>query len=436
MPGQLEISFSPERLDEGSTEERATFGLLSINSPAGQLIEGVDYYISGYRKGPLVSAYFAAEWLAWNWWRLRWEGRSPAQEWAAAHVMSSIGEGYVWPNLTIFSDGVRTALISKSTGRPDAKPFRYLGNHAVVVPSLTFESAVDAFLALVIGRLRDQGVPKTNLDRVWGDVLAERSDSDLARRRRIEALLGCEPDEGGLEVEQLVADSSRLGVNAVDEVAAEAGRGGKALSADGLEEIAASEGRDTKPADAVHLRADYRVQRGASIPAWRVGRDLAQAVRQQERLGDGPLSNRLLSRLAATLEATVADTAERRSPISFALDRSALDAKLVLRSRWETGRRFDLARLVGDRLSASTGALHPATRTYTYRQKLQRSFAAELLAPFEVLDDWLDGDYGPEHQQDAAEFFNVSEMTIRTLLVNHNRLEREDLDGDFEPVAA
>ena len=30
---------------------------------------------------------------------------------------------------------------------------------------------------------------------------------------------------------------------------------------------------------------------------------------------------------------------------------------------------------------------------------------------------------------------NVSELTIRTLLVNHHRLEREDLDGELEPAS-
>jgi len=64
---------------------------------------------------------------------------------------------------------------------------------------------------------------------------------------------------------------------------------------------------------------------------------------------------------------------------------------------------------------------------------MQRSFAAELLSPFEAIDDMLAGDYSIENQQDAAEHFHVSELTIRTLLVNHRRLEREELDEEFDP---
>ena len=67
---------------------------------------------------------------------------------------------------------------------------------------------------------------------------------------------------------------------------------------------------------------------------------------------------------------------------------------------------------------------------------MQRSFAAELLSPFESVDDMLSGDYSMENQQDVAEHFHVSELTIRTLLVNHRRLQREDLDEDFDVATA
>jgi hypothetical protein len=97
--------------------------------------------------------------------------------------------------------------------------------------------------------------------------------------------------------------------------------------------------------------------------------------------------------------------------------------------------------LIGDRLFIAGGRLHPATHTSTYRQKAQRSFAAEILCPFLVLDDLLDGDYTAEAQQDAADHFAVSPMTIEAQLKNHRRIDRDpsdfDRDGaDFEFGAA
>ncbi|HEY6359349.1 MAG TPA: hypothetical protein VIX35_14000, partial [Vicinamibacterales bacterium] len=113
MPAGLEIALAPERLDEGTPEERACFGLFTMRLGAVDLAGGVDFFISNYRPGPLVSGYHAAEWFAWNWCRLRFEPRSGTPEWWRAHKMTAIGEGYVWPNLTIFSDGVMTALLAE-----------------------------------------------------------------------------------------------------------------------------------------------------------------------------------------------------------------------------------------------------------------------------------------------------------------------------------
>lgn len=438
MPEALEISLFPERLDEGSPEERAAFGMFTICAAQASLTEGFDFYLKGLRAGPLVSGYHVAEWFAWNWWRLRWEPRSAAPDWAFAHEMTSIGEGYVWPNVTIFSDGVRTAIISKKSSRPDAKPFRYVGASPLIVPSTSFESALDAFIPRVLGRLREQSVGDTNLDRLWSDLLIERADPDIAKRRRLEALLGREPDEASDEsVERLLADGGRLGEAALDEIAAAAAAGGGGVvSADRLEQIAGERGKDAHPRDAVSLRSEFKVSSSTDTPAWRIGADAARALRKQENLGFEPISNRRLTSMAGTVDSALTTVGEKGAPFAFALDDSALKGRIVLRSKWETGRRFELARLLGDRLIGAKGALHPATQTFTYRQKAQRSFAAELLSPFASVEDMLAGDYSLDRQEDVAEHFAVSPMTINTLLKNHGRIDRDDSDFDFVALAA
>lgn len=166
-----------------------------------------------------------------------------------------------------------------------------------------------------------------------------------------------------------------------------------------------------------------------------MGARAAQAVRQQEGLGDAPVSNTVLSRMTGVHDAALTPPG-RTADISFILD-EANSSRVVLRSRWETGRRFELARLLGDRLMTTAGkGLFPATGSHTFRQKAQRAFAAEFLAPFEEVNARLDGDYSEESRQDVAEHFRVSELTIRTLLVNHRRLERDELDEDFDVAVA
>ena len=171
------------------------------------------------------------------------------------------------------------------------------------------------------------------------------------------------------------------------------------------------------------------------VPAWQVGAQAAQALREQENMNGVPVSNVRLAEMAGTSSQALEYNANV-SDLTFAFDSEANRGRVVLRPRWATGRRFDLARLIGDRITlSSSDQLYPATRTYTYRQKLQRSFAAEFLCPFDALDSWLEGDYSSENQDDAAEYFDVSPLTVRTLLVNHNRIDRDELGRDYEATA-
>ena len=441
MPAGLDIGLAPERLDEGSPEERAAFGLFTILAGNTPLIQGFDHSINGWRPGPLVSGYHAAEWFAWNWWRLRWEPRSAAPDWWRAHRMTAIGEGYIWPNLTIFSDGVRTALIPLPSVRPDARPFRYLGGLPTVIPSLLFEEAVDSFIPQVVARLRDAGLPDTNLDAVWRDVLAERADPEVAKRRRIEALLGRDADAvDDTAIEILMADIMSLGEAVVDEVAADRAQDhaqtGAILTAAAFRQIAATVGTDAAIGDMVPLGTAIHGLFGADMPAWQVGAAAARQLRAQEALGSDPVSDSRLARMAGTRADVLADP-PAANPMSFTLVTGPATARIVLRSRWRTSRRFDLARLIGDRqLAGADGALFPATRAYTYRQKFQRAFAAELLSPFEAVDAMLDGDYSEEGQQDVAAHFDVSVMVINTQLISHRRIERGASDEDFDVTAA
>jgi hypothetical protein len=433
MHNELNISVSPERLDEGSPEERACFASIGIRCGNICLTEGHDGFVNKVRSAPLLSAYHLAEWIAWNWWRLRWGPHSNAADWQFAHRLTAVGEGYVWPNLTIFSDGERVALVAKPTRERPGTRFRYLSDAASVVSAREFEYKADQFIEQVRGLLRDAMIKEANLDMIWNDLKEERQDPNISKRRKIEALLGCDPDQADeSKIEQLVTDGNSLGEHAMNEVAADYPQGGKLLTAKLLREAADTSGFDT---NVVRLAIGTALPHMGEVPAWRVGAEAARALRNQAGLSMGPIGNEALAELAGVTEGALT-TKPSGSAISFVLDNGGAKGRLVLRSKWETGRRFDLARLLGDRIVAPpTERLFPATRTNTYRQKVQRSFAAEFLSPFQTVDEMLAGDHSMENRQDIAEYFRVSELTIRTLLVNHHRLEREDFEEDFDVVA-
>jgi len=431
---ELSIIVDPERLDEGSPEEQAGFAAIGVHFGNTWLTEGHDGLVNKVRPAPLLSGYHLAEWTAWNWWRLRWEPRSKAADWDFAHRLATIGEGYVWPNITIFSDGERIAILAKPTPERPNTIFRYLCDAAVVVLAREFEYVLDRFIEQVRGLLRERGIVQSNLDKVWNDIVAERQDNQRAKRRKLEALLGRDPDGADAEIVSLLKDVAALGESAINELAADHPQGGALLTAKLLKETAASKGFDASPLDVVRLASNIRLPPVGELPAWRLGAEAAKAVRNQQGLGTGPIKNDVLAKLAG-VQSEALNANAPGPPISFALD-NGTSSRVVLRSKWQNGRRFDLARLLGDRVASPTGRFFPATRAHTYRQKVQRSFAAELLSPFESVDDMLGGDFSVENREDVAECFQVSEWTIRTLLVNHHRLEREDLEVDFDEAAS
>lgn len=434
MSDDLRISTDPEMLADGSPEERACFGAVGIRYGSSWLTETYDEFVNKVRSAPLISAYHLAEWMAWNWWRLRWEPRSNSVDWAFAHTLASIGEGYVWPNISIFSDGERVALIARATQERPNTRFRYLSDGAAIVSATDFEYAIEQFIEQTRGLLREHDLAESNLDRIWRDISIERNEPTLARRRKLEALLGKGPDQNddGF-VDALVSDDGALGVRPVDEIAADFPHSRQLLTANRLELLAARSGFDSATDQVVRLKNISKLPHLGEVPAWRVGADAAIALRAQEGIGDGQLRNEYLADLAA-VSAGALTTLAGSSDISFALETGHGNARVVLRSKWETGRRFDLARLLGDRIvTAAVGdRLLPATRAYTYRQKMQRSFAAELLSPYHQVLDLMAGDYSPENQEQIADYFQVSPLTIRTSLVNHRKLDREDLsEFDF-----
>jgi len=442
MPGELTVSLSTEELASGSPEERATFGLFSMTANERLLTAGQDSESDELRHGPHVAGYPLAEWLAWNWWKLRWElgrpsGQDARRRWDFAHRMATVGAGYAWPNIMIFSDGLRSFLESEPSRSPDAVLFRYIGaQRREAVSTEEMESAVDGFIEGMLARLDDHGIHCTKLHRLWNDLANERKAPEVARFRRLEAQLGHDPDDVDEdEVNHHLRDAVILGEGALGEIAGDAalrgGRDDRMLFASEISDIALRSGFDGNMNDTVRLADETILPQPGAVRAWRVGESAALSLRDQLDLNGEQVSDRKLSELAGTTTDVISDTHRRSDAMSFLFDRQGDSARVVLRSKWETGRRFELARLLGDRvvgskMSYAGECLLPATRTYSYRQKVQRAFAAEFLGPFAEVDEMLNGDYSEEAQNDVAEYFRVSPMTIRTQLVNRGGIELED----------
>ena len=422
----LSFTLAPRSLDIGSPEERATFGALRMQVNGRCLTEGVASECSNeLLSGPYISGYHLAEWVMWNWWRLLWEPEppSPTREWMFSHCLSSIGEGYVWPNITLSSDGCLARMVSAPTA--DAAPglYRYLGAPvSEVVSAEHLQKGLRRFVYTVLERLEDAALANTNLHHLWRDVQQASEDVQSARLRRVEARLGLDPNdvaEAAIQASCEAAES--LGMAALEELAADpsANNPESLPSMKAVTQSANESGFDAEPRNAVELDRRDGIPAWGTVAAWRVGVAAARSLRGQEGFNGELIDNNCLSDLFGTTSTVLERSSSHAPRMSFML-RDGDRGRVALRSKWETGRRFALARLLGDRLLLELGEpLQPATEAYTYRQKAQRAFAAELLCPYDALADFLGTDCSEHRCKEAAEHFRVSSLVVDSLLVSN-----------------
>ena len=414
--------------------EYETAGRLRIMVNGHLTTEGLDLYTNAIEEGPMVAGYPMAEWFAWNWWRLRWEAPLPhstkqtsaSASWAMSHSLSTIGSGYCWPEITISTDGLLTDVAWRPWSDTTHATFRYLATaRSEAIPARTFEGAVDGLIASVIERLDAAKTPRGNLGALWDELREERSDEQLTRFRRMEARAGYDPDEHEeAEIEHLLERAATLGEEAFEELASDpfvrSHDDGRLLRERHLEESAQSLGFEANPRYAARLGEDMIRALWGHEQAWKVGENAAMALRAQEGLPLAPVSGRRLSELGAMSdEALYADDA-RRGTAAFLLDGTPCGgARVVLRSANAEGRRFEMARLIGDLTFCKEGRLFPATATSSYRQKAQRAFAAELLCPWEAIEPMLDDVSSEEDLIDIADHFGVSPLLVANRVDDH-----------------
>ena len=298
--------------------------------------------------GPRVSAYRFAEWLVWNWWRIRWEpGRGEGENtlsWRQAHETASIGGGWLWPRLEFDSDGQSVAIRTTGSMPSPTEPVGYLiDDPERYVRAEDFETGVDDFLRSVLSRLADKRVRKSllwpngarmPLHAMWDELQEERRDPKTSTHRRIEALLGHNPDEApaGL-VEQLVADARRLGESAAGEVAAEASLGTTLLTAEKFSAIADAHGVEISKQFAPPMTDSTMTPMESDMPgtpmaAWEVGESAARAFRTSCNLGDGPISDATLSDLCG-VRAFAFQSRRAKVPMAFTLSEKGARRRIV-----------------------------------------------------------------------------------------------------------
>jgi Zn-dependent peptidase ImmA (M78 family) len=265
---------------------------------------------------------------------------------------------------------------------------------------------------------------------VWTEVLAERRDAELSRRRKLEAICGYDPDEAPDELlRMLVENGATLGFAALEEVAA----AGRHLSAEVLQEIL-----NLTKSGASSTQGGFRgvLPTINATPAdaedelpWQIGEKLARLARSQWCFDDKPITDSDLADLLQVPAKVFEDGEKCPISIPVALRTEEADTfDIYFDSPRNANRRFAIARLLGDHLRMNDRLL-PATKAKTARQKIQRTFAQEFLCPIDALLAKIQTDQPDDLDLDeAAAYFKVSPLLVRATLVNKGYLDRESLN--------
>jgi hypothetical protein len=437
----------------GDPEVRETIAEISIKVRSFYATEVEDRPAQSVRKSVRGSAYLLASWLASNWWRLRWEPdkkplaqNSPSLDWDMSHELGASGGGYVWPPMTLSSDGYH--LFVKCEGREKCadeslSPVRFLNSFAEFVDVSSFESGVSRFIEQVLSRLDARGLHNGPLHELWSEIRTERTQKPLESKRRLEALLGVDPDEADTLVAGLMEWRHKVGEQALEEFAAASGTSG-------VEEILKATANAATSEHTYSRITEYRKikERLATIGSlsnrvpWQLGKDAAYAVREIWGLGKKPVMNPDIADRLSINEA-VLSKARPDIPVAVAIRGSADEQlKLLLKSAHPNRQRFALARLIGDHIGIDAGdTWKPATHSVTARQKFQRAFAAEFLCPSDELYDRysnerLDVDNADETSLEIAKEYGVSQQLVLNHLANRGVIDGSLWRGSEVQAAA
>ena len=191
----ITFSIKHEKLDQGSVEEIATFGRLSVKANGRTMTKGVTRYSKELQSGPYVAGIYLAQWFVQNWWRLLYESRHDIDEietsmgWDYAHWMSAIGEGYVWPNIRFESDGRRATITSVPS--EDMQSFGYIGGSRVECVSVeSLKDAMTKLIAQVVEQLENAHCTESSLHGDWVRLQDEINSEEQATKHRMAAAFG------------------------------------------------------------------------------------------------------------------------------------------------------------------------------------------------------------------------------------------------------
>lgn len=397
---------------------------LSVKANGIFLTQNINSWTNNIENSVRVSVYPLAKWFSYYWWRLEseysvGEENNSDYDWRTAHELGAADNGYVWPFVRFVSDGLFMNISNKIIPSSN-QSVAYIGGLTsdYSIPISVFQKVVSTFIESTIERVKDIDSDLVNL---WNIVCEDINNPAMRNIRRLEAVLGFDPEECPKVILDRVLESQKvIGESSIAEFAPylknDAGLQGHLQNCNGI--ICDPQ---VKPED-LSIVSEHKI-----LP-WQYGVKTAHEIRKLYSLGDGPITNKQLLDLLG-MASTSFNEYNKYSLSNLSVGRNNESGKMIIiprKTRFQPNKRFELSRLLGDAILPDERDRNEwliASDSKSFRQKYQRAFAAELLCPINSLDDFLKGNYSLSNKEKAASYYNVSDLAISTILYNNGRIE-------------
>lgn len=432
MQPELQLQFDFEWQDPADArgeELRATWASLSIRLNDTHVTELLDRRSRSVRTRIFLPLYPLAEWLATNWWYLKSETERPENNSRAfdrRHNLRWAREGFALPSLRLVTLGSHFEAQWSSLDIPDAG-IKFLASGQALLPAVEINRSLNNFLNAVVTRLDDMDVHGTTLQEEWaavqGSSREEQEFCNASARLSVDPYSISESLEAkivkvaGIVRAELLDDF--LSVTSVDNLLRHA-----TLIKEGTDSISSD-------VDHVDALADIRKripQIVATDNPWEVGYQFASKLR--ENLGGGHWKSHSMDELAGHLRIDQLDHCLLQGSEGCQFVDALVgtnqhnNPKFFVQKKRPDSRQFAFCRALFEHLTLKTGAFAAVSRLRTERQQMNRAFAAEFLAPYDLLKNDLSGTSISEDEvDDLAQAYGVSAFVVRHQIENH-RLAR------------
>lgn len=396
-----------------SAELRETWARLTISVGDDVVTLVEDVQNRSIRRSIYVSLYPFAEWIATNWWLLRFNGRGQRRfDVERRQTTLGAGDGFLWPDLRIVPEGESTELTWWSDQRPRVgAESRYLAQGTATVSSDETMFELTRLVQAVIDRLDEADLNETPLHKEWS--ASTGLDSDESEFAEASARLGLDPFSDGIDFAALIESAFASLDPAVRDDFLDA------VSPRGIEESLdwVSRGLIKVPPGVSDLgleriRSEFGVTpRLDSVAPWQLGWESARRVREIMDVATGAPVEQIP--VQQNFEAS-----GRREIMGVGCGFGDGIGLVTSRNLNEASNRFHRARAIWHALAHDNGEPFLLTSAFSTSQSVGRAFATEFLAPSSGLDTFLAGDFTSDAIQDAAVHFDAPVEVVRHQVEN------------------